>query len=224
MICAIHQIQFMPGLRFFSKMKSSDIFIYLDDVQYEKREFQNRNKIKTPNGAQYITVPVFTKGKFVQKISQVEILQYKQMAMEHLKKIKFNYSRASYFNVLFPEIEKVYLEDHDKLSTLSMSLINLFRKHLGIDAPFRFSSEFNLDSASSLRLAELCMKVGADTYLSGIGGKNYLEMKPFEERGIKVIWQDFKIKPYPQLYGDFLPDLSALDLLMNCGKKAVDYL
>ncbi len=214
----------MPGLRFFSKMKSSDIFIYLDDVQYEKREFQNRNKIKTSDGPQYITVPVITKSKFNQKILEVEISQYKQMALEHLKKIRFNYSRAPYFNVLFPEIEKIYFEDHKKLSELSMSFINLFRKQLGINSLYRFSSEFNLSSYSSLRLAELCIKVGADRYLSGIGGKNYLEMNPFEERGIKVMWQDFKIKPYPQLYGDFLPDLSILDLIMNCGKKAVDYL
>lgn len=224
MICAIHQIQFMPGLRFFSKMAASDIFIYLDDVQYEKREFQNRNRIKTVSGVEYLTVPVLSRGRFLQSISSVEISEPEKMAQEHIKKIKFNYSKAPFFKLYFPELERIYLYPKKKLAELSIELIDFFRKALKIDVPFRFSSEFALKSSSSLRLAELCYLVKADSYLSGSGGRNYLDEKPFSQRGIKVIWQSFDVKPYPQLYGNFEPNLSALDLLLNCGEKGRDYL
>lgn len=224
MICAIHQIQFMPGLRFFSKMSSCDIFVYLDDVQFEKREFQNRNKIKTASGIDYLTLPVLTKGRFSQTIKETEINPYYDWRKEHLAKIRTNYSKAAFFNKYYPSLEKIYFKNFNKMTDISFDLINFFRDILEIKTPFRLSSEFSLNLKSSKRLAEICFKVGAKAYLSGIGGKNYLDTEPFKERGIEVLWQNFIVKPYPQLFGEFKPDLSVLDLIFNCGESSRRYL
>lgn len=214
----------MPGLRFFSKMSACDIFVYLDDVQYEKREYQNRNKIKNAKGFEYITVPVLTKNRYRQKICDVEINNSYDWRKEHLAKIKTNYSKARFFKKFYPKIEQIYLQESQKMIEVSLKFIDLFRNIMGIDTPYRFSSEFSLNLKSSQRLAEICKLVNANEYLSGQGGKNYLDLSFFEKNKIKVLWQDFKIKPYPQLYGGFLPDLSVIDLIFNCAEKSRQYL
>ncbi|MEF3280984.1 MAG: WbqC family protein [Elusimicrobiota bacterium] len=224
MILSAHQIHFMPGLRFFSKMRQSDLFVFLDDVQYEKREFQNRNKIKTSYGFQYLTVPVITKGRFNQIIKDVEINNSYNWKTEHLKAIEINYAKAKYFYKYFPELVKIYNSDYNKLIDISLKLIDFFRKHLNIKTPFVFSSSLNIDKKSTERLVELCKRLNADMYLSGRGAKSYLDEKEFEKADIKVIWQDFEVKEYPQLYGKFLADLSTLDLLFNCGEYSVNYI
>jgi len=224
MIIAMHQIQFMPGLRFFSKIKNCDIFVFLDDVQYEKREFQNRNKIKTANGWQYLTVPVLTKGKFYQKINEVIINNDIKWREEHLKTIKINYSKAKYFDLYYPEIENIYSKEYIYLKDISLNLINFFIKNFNIRKNIKFSSEFNISEKSTNRIIEICKLLKADAYLSGIGAKNYLDETLFNRNNIKLIWQNFEVKEYPQIYGNFMPNLSALDLLLNCGKDSLRYL
>ncbi len=224
MILSAHQIHFMPGLRYFSKMKNSDIFVFLDDVQYEKREFQNRNKIKTLHGFQYLTVPVITKGRFNQLIKDVEINNTYDWKKEHIKAIETNYSKAKYFKDYFSEILEIYNNNYQKLIEISLKTIDFFKKHFQIKTPFVFSSTLNIDKKSTERLVEICKKLNCDVYLSGVGAKSYLDEGKFKEAGIKIVWQNFEIKEYPQLYGQFIPDLSSVDLILNCGKESINYL
>lgn len=224
MIAAVHQIQFMPGLRFFSKMKNCDVFVFLDDVQYVKREFQNRNRIRTKNGWQYLTLPVITKGRFFQKIYEVEINNTFNWKEEHLKSIKINYAKARYFKDYFSSIEEIYAKEYSKMIDISMELIHFFRRAFNINTDFIFSSDLDIKTSSTQRIVDICLKLKADAYLSGVGGKDYLDETIFKKNGIKLLWQDFKIKPYPQVYEGFVENLSAIDLLLNCGNDSVYYL
>jgi hypothetical protein len=221
---AIHQLQYMPGLRFFSKMKASDLFIYLDDVQYEKREFQNRNRIRTKDGTQYLTVPVMVKGRFSQNINSVKLNPTYDWRTEHFRAITINYGRARYLKEYLPALEALYAGKYALLGELALASMNFLRAAFGIKTPVKLSSEFNAASSSTLRLVELCKAAGADEYCSGAGAKNYLDAALFSENNIKLSWQDFRVEPYPQAFEGFEPNLSALDLLLNCGPDSIKYL
>lgn len=224
MIAAIHQLQYWPGLRFFAKMRQADLFIYLDDVQFEKREFQNRNRIRTARGWQYLTAPVLSKGRFSQKINEVELENTGDWQADHLLAIKTNYARAPFFKQQLPGLEELYSRDYRLLADLAIATMDFLKDGFGIATPVRFSSEFKVEEASSARLARLCAAAGANDYLSGAGAKAYLDPGVFSYAGIKLSWQDFKPRPYPQAFPGFEPDMSALDLLLNCGPTAGDYL
>ncbi len=220
---AIHQIQYMPGPRFFNKMKNCDLFILLDDVQYERREFQNRNKIRTAKGWQYITVPVLVRGKRFQQIKDVEINGEYDWQQEHLKAIRINYANAAHFRDYSEQLERIYLKKYDKLKDISFESIKFLRESLKITTPFCFSSEFAVKSVATERLLDLCKAAGANEYLSGVGGKGYLNETLFKKRNIKLIYQDYKYPEYNQQFEGFVPDLSALDLVLNCGRDAGEY-
>ena len=224
MKAAIHQLQYWPGLRFFAKMRQADLFIYLDDVQFEKREFQNRNRIRTARGWQYLTAPVLSKGRFSQKINEVELENTGDWQADHLLAIKTNYARAPFFKQYLPGLEELYSRDYRLLADLAIATMDFLKEGFAIKTPVRFSSEFKVEEASSARLARLCAAAGADDYLSGAGAKAYLDPGVFSFAGIKLSWQEFKPRPYPQAFPGFEPDMSALDLLLNCGPAAGDYL
>ena len=224
MKAAIHQLQYWPGLRFFAKMRAADLFIYLDDVQFEKREFQNRNRIRTPRGWQYLTAAVVSKGRFSQKINEVELDNPADWLKDHLQAIKQNYARAPFFKEYLPAIETLYSRDYRVLSDLAMATMDLLKDAFAIKTPVKFSSEFKIDETSSARLAKLCAAAGADEYLSGAGAKAYLDPGVFSYAGIKLSWQEFSPRPYPQAFPGFEPDMSALDLLLNCGPRSATWL
>ena len=224
MITAIHQLQYLPGLRFFAKMRAADLFIYLDDVQYEKREFQNRNRIRNKEGWQYLTVPVMVKGRFSQNINEVELNPTYDWQSEHLRAIQVNYAKANYFKDYSPGIEALYSGKYSRLGELASASVEFLKNAFGIKTPVRFSSEFKLTSVSTQRLVDLCAAAGADEYLSGAGAKEYLDAELFAKKNIKLAWQDFKVLPYPQVFEGFQADMSALDLLLNCGPDSIKYL
>jgi hypothetical protein len=224
MKAAIHQLQYWPGLRFFAKMRAADLFIYLDDVQFEKREFQNRNRIRTPRGWQYLTAPVVSKGRFSQKINKVELDNTADWQREHLLAIKTNYARAPFFARYLPAFEELYSRDYRLLADLAIATMDLLKDGFGIKTPVKFSSEYRVEEASSARLARLCAAAGADEYLSGAGARAYLDPGVFSFAGIKLAWHEFKPREYRQAFPGFEPDMSALDLLLNCGPASVDYL
>jgi len=221
---AMHQLQYMPGLRFFAKMRATDLFIYLDDVQYEKREFQNRNRLRTGNGVQYLSVPVLVKGRFSQNINKVEINPTYAWRDEHLRAIKIDYGHARYLKDYLPALETLYSKKYALLGEAALATIVFLKDAFGIKTPTRFSSEFKVASSATGRLADLCEAAGAGEYYSGAGAREYLDEKLFDERGIKLSWQDFTVKPYQQAFGGFEPDMSALDLLLNCGPESINYL
>jgi hypothetical protein len=217
-------LQYWPGLRFFAKMRAAELFIYLDDVQFEKREFQNRNRIRTPRGWQYLTAPVVSKGRFSQKINEVELDNTADWRREHLLAIRTNYARAPFFKAHLPAIEELYSRDYRLLADLAIATMDLLKEGFGIKTPVKFSSEYQVEEMSSARLARLCAAAGAGEYLSGAGARAYLDPGVFSFAGIKLAWQEFAPRPYPQAFPGFEPDMSALDLLLNCGPASVEYL
>jgi hypothetical protein len=220
MILSVHQPQYLPWLGYLDKIANSDLFIFLDDVQYKKREFQNRNKIKTPAGPLWLSVPVITKGHYTQNIKDVLICTDDNWEQEHLKSIEHNYAKSPYFNEHKAFLAELYGKKWDKLMDVSMSIINYSLDYLKISTPRRMSSEFNVTTMSTERIIDLCKKAGADTYLSGTGGKDYMDTSLFEKNNIKLIFQNFKHPQYSQLHGTFEPYLCILDLLLNCGPQS----
>jgi len=224
MICAIHQPQTFPWLGYFAKIHQADIFVFLDNVQYKKNEWQNRNKIKTPEGSQWLTVPVL--HRFGQAINEIQINNTVDWRHKHLQTLRTYYGKAPYFEQYFPEIEDFYHADWTTLSAFNLQTINFLMEKIGIRTPCRIASQMPeiTDSAKispDERLILITRCVGADTYLSGAGGHDYLAQELFPQNHIRLIFQQFKHPDYRQLYGDFLPYLSTLDLLFNEGPQAL---
>ena len=214
---AVHQPQYIPWLGYFHKMANVDLFVFLDNVQYKKREFQNRNRIKTPSGPIWLTVPVLTKGNFFQKISEVKIDNQERWREKHYETLKRNYSKAPFFKTYQNFLDEIYGKEWDYLIDLNVATVNYLKDALKITTPIKLESEIGTTKTHTERIIEICKKTGADTYLSGAGGKDYMDEGLFEQNKIKLEYQEFIFPVYPQLYGDFIPNLSALDLIFNCG-------
>lgn len=220
MIAAIHQPQFMPWLGYFDKIVRSDIFVFLDNVQFKKNEFQNRNKIKTAQGWMWLTVPVLY--KYPEHIDEVQINNRIDWRKKHVRTLKINYAKTPYFYDLSPEVEQFYVGDWEFIAEANRESVLMLLRMLGADTKTEVASSLgDLPEEPSERLAAICVSVGADTYLSGAGGRAYVDLEPFNKKGIKVVFQNFKHPVYLQLYGDFIPNLSLLDLLFNCGPDSL---
>ena len=223
MIVAIHQPQFMPWLGYFDKIVRSDIFVFLDTVQFKKNEFQNRNKIKTSQGGTWLTVPVLY--KYPEHIDEVKINNRIDWRKKHIRTLEISYRKAPYYHDLVPTLKEFYAGDTESLSEVNRKSIFILLKILGVHKETKVASELiDFPEKPSERLAAICEFFGADTYLSGAGGRDYLDLEPFNKKGIRVIFQNFKHPVYPQLYGDFLANLSLLDLLFNCGLNSLKIL
>jgi hypothetical protein len=213
----------MPWLGYFDKIVRSDIFIFLDNVQFKKNEFQNRNKIKTAQGWMWLTVPVLY--KYPEHIDEVKINSRIDWRKKHVRALEINYQKAPYFPDLFPQVEYFYAEDSELISEKNRASVLMLLRMLGTRKETEVASALgHLPEEPSERLAAICESVKADTYLSGAGGKGYLDLEPFNKKGIKVLFQDFTHPVYLQLYGDFIPNLSLLDLLFNCGPDSLKIL
>jgi len=226
MIISIHQPEHLPWLGFFHKMYLSDIFVLLDNVQYRKNYFQNRNRIKTKEGFSWLTVPVLTKGKSYQLINQVEINYTDNNWQKRIwNSIKQNYSRAPFFADFGPALQKLYCDSHwDKLVDLNSSLIKTVTAWLNIKKDLIFASSLDIEGYSTDLLLKICQKLNADTYLSGKFGKEYLDETKFNNANIKVLYHQFTHPVYEQLYKPFVPEMTAVDILMNHGDKSLNIL
>jgi len=202
-------------------MSSCDFFVMLDDVAFSKNSIENRNLIKTPNGRLWLTVPVRTTGRHGQLIKEIEIDSSKNWAEKHWKTITLNYRKAEFFSKHSRFFETLYASKWQKLVDLNVKIIDYIAKSFDIRSKIIFSSSLNVPGESTQRLVEICRYLGADTYFSGIGAKAYQNDSLFHKAEIKVVYQDFVVRPYPQLYGDFLPNLSAIDYLLNCDDESV---
>jgi hypothetical protein len=213
----------MPWLGYFDKIVKSDCFVFLDIVQFKKNEFQNRNKIKTAHGWMWLTVPV--RYKYPEHIDEVKVNNRIDWRKKHLRALDINYQRAPYFRDLFPTLEEFYAGDSESLTQINRASVLMCLGILGMNKETKVASEMgDFPEEPSERLAAICESLGADIYLSGRGGKDYLDLHPFQKRKITVIFQDFKHPVYPQLYGDFISHLSLLDLLFNCGPDSLNLL
>ena len=213
----IHQPDFLPYLGFFHRLLYADIFIILDDVQFLRRAWHHRDEIKTKDGKQWLTLGI-KKNTQDTKINNI-YLNYENWQEKHLNLIKQNYLKSEFFEEIFPFISDLYSQKHQKMVDFNLYAIKLLLNIFDINIKIYFSSEFNLKTKSNQLLVDLLEKVNATHYLSGIGAKNYHKDEPFKEANIKVVWQDFKHPVYPQLHGEFIPYLSSIDLLFNCGIK-----
>jgi len=217
-ILAAHQPQYLPWLGYFDKLDQADVFVLLDNVQFKKNEWQNRNRIKGPQGPQWITVPV--RHKFPQTIAEVEVREAEPWRRKHLRALEANYGKAPFFDremLLFREILE---QPWARLDQLNVELVRRLAARLGIETRIVLGSELQAREHPTLRLVDLCRELGAQAYLSGAGG-DYLEQERFAEAGIELRFQAYEHPDYPQLWGDFEPYLSIVDLLMNHGPESL---
>lgn len=213
-VLAAHQPQYLPWLGLFDKLAQADVFVLLDDVQFKKNEWQNRNRIKGSSGAQWITVPV--RHRFPQTIAEVEVRESEPWRRKHLRALESNYGKAPHFADEMPLFAAVLDQPWTLLAPLNIELIRRLTARLGIDTDIRMGSEIEVREHPTLRLVDLCRELGADTYLSGAGG-DYLDRDLFDAAGIELRFQHYEHPEYAQLHGDFEPYMSVVDLLMNCG-------
>lgn len=218
MIISIHQPQFLPWLGYFDKIYKSDAFVFLDNAQYKKNEYQNRNKIRSKNGTFWLTVPVIIKNRFGQKINEVEINNLVDWKRKHIESIKQNYNKAKHFLEYKFFIDELYSKKWNKLVDINTFTVLSILKILGIERQIYFELQLNITESKTDRLIEICKKLDADTYLSGIGAREYLEEEKFKNAGIKLVYQEFIHPVYTQVYSGFEENLSIIDLIFNCGK------
>lgn len=217
-LVTIRQPGYLPNIGFFKKIQSSDIFVYLDDAQYAIRSWDNRNKIRNGNKTAWLTVPVV--HPYSKKLNQVEISYTKDWVNNHINLIEANYSKAPYFNNYWGEIKSVLQKKWKKLIELNIALIDYCILLLEISTERRKSSELRVNQMYTKRLVEICEKLDATTYRSGIMGKEYLDEKIFKEKGINVIYENFQHPTYNQFQTEFIPNLSIIDLLFNEGENS----
>ena len=182
---SVHQPQYIPWLGLFDKIDKSDCFVFLDTVQYKKREFINRNKIRTKDGWLWLTVPVKTKGQFQQKISDVLVDNTLAWAEAHKKSLQIAYGQAQFFKDYFPFFDNVFNQSWERLIDLNIVIIKYIIKQLQIDTTLRFESELGTTQTSTARIIQICKKTQANIYLSGTGGKQYLAEEEFINAGIR---------------------------------------
>ncbi|MFQ5658443.1 MAG: WbqC family protein [Candidatus Methylomirabilales bacterium] len=220
----IHQPQYLPWLGYFDKVDQADCFVLLDDVQFKKNEWQNRNRIKTASGWQWLTVPVL--HRFPQRISEVTINQTVPWSRKHLQALISNYGSAPFFDLHQPFFEEIYAREQTLLVNLNLAIITYLVEALGIQTKMVLASSLPVpaEREATDRLVAICEALGAETYLSGVGGREYLDLTRFREAGVQVIFQAFHTRPYPQRFGAFVPDLSIVDLLFNCNDQSLQIL
>ncbi|WP_419770602.1 MAG: WbqC family protein [Candidatus Marinarcus sp.] len=216
----IHQPDFLSYLGFFHRLLHSDLYIVLDDVQFVKsnNSWTHRDKIKTQNGDQWLTINVkkASRDTNINEILFSDTINWKKQNLDLLKQ---NYRKAEYFDEIFPYLEKLYSHDYEKLSEFNMASILMLMELFDIKIDIVYSSTLKTTQAKSERLVELLTQVDATHYLSGVGARDYHKDEPFDTAGLKVVWQEFKHPIYPQLHGEFIPYLSSIDILFNCGIK-----
>lgn len=220
---AIMQPTYLPWCGYFGLMQAVDVFIFLDSVQFAKRSWQQRNQIKTPQGPQWLTVPVSSKGKREQLICEASLDNASSFASTHCKTIETNYAKAASFKSLAPGLLACLEQPQARLVDLNIGIIEHCRKVLEIETPVLLSSQMAGSGAKADLLASLCKAVGATEYLSVPGSKDYLdESNAFAEIGVEVRYFNYLHPMYPQLFGDFLPYMSVVDMLLNCGERSVE--
>lgn len=223
-IVGIHQPNFAPWLGYFYKIVKSDYFVLLDDVQYTKGSYQNRTRILTSQGPQWLTIPVLTKGKQFPLTNEVEICYKENWIKKHLKTLEVNYKKAKHFDQYYLFFEKIYNNRYHFLHELCEEIIVSLSKELQIRTSIRSSSTIDIDKSakSTERLILLCKYFQGDTYLSGKGGANYQDERKYAEHQIALIYTDFAPFSYPQMWTDhFEAGLSIIDYLFNCGSDSL---
>jgi hypothetical protein len=225
MIVSINQPSYLPWLGYFDRIAKSDLHIILDHVQFEKNSVTNRNKVRTKTGWSWLSVPVLSKGRFGKlAIDQIEVDHTSRWAKKHLMTLQANYSRSAYYQHYSSYFEHFYRQDWFYLAQMLQESTRYLLKELGIQTQQLNSSEIGLQSKKADLILELCIKVGATTYLSGPFGREYLDEGAFEKAGIELKYHDYVHPSYDQCFDGFEPYMSVVDLLFNHGEKSLEIL
>lgn len=215
----IHQPDFLPYIGFFHRLLAADDLVLLDNVQFQSRgkmAWQNRDKIKTQSGEKWLTIPV-KPCRVETMINEVMISDREDWVTNNLNQLKGNYKRSEYFNEIFPYVTELYADAPKDLLSFNIKGLRLIMRLLSINVNIHLSSSLNSKGKGNERLISILKSINATHYLSGQGARDYLKPELFKQKGIEVIWHEFKHPVYPQQFGEFVPCLSILDMLFNCG-------
>jgi hypothetical protein len=217
-VVAIHQPEYLPWLGFFKKMMNVELFVFLDDVQFRKKGWQNRNRIRINDGTTLLSIPVHTHS--YPKINEVTIDNEKNWSIRHKKSILYNYARAPYFDEIKDFIESIFEKKFQYLVDLNTEIIKFIMNELEIKSKIVFSSELEISKKGSDRVLDICKAVGADHYITGtFWAESNLRVEEFKKSNIGVEFQKFQHPIYKQIHGEFIPEMSIIDLLFNEGRK-----
>jgi len=223
LICAIHQLHYMPWIRYIHKMACADVFVVLDDIQYNKNGWQNRNRIKGPQGPFLLTVPVH--GGYQQTLDEVRVDNRGRWAGKHAKALRMNYESAGFYAEHEGFLSSVYSRRWGRLNDINWEMLRYLASALGLRARMVRSSELGTEGDATERLVSICRAVGADTYVTGAYAvKVYLDVPLMERAGLRLLYQRFECPEYPQRYeaSGFVPDLSIWDMLLMCGPRTLE--
>lgn len=215
----IHQPDFAPYLGFFHRFLQADLYIVLDHVQFvsnTSQSWMHRDKIKTPGGEKWLTLSV-KKASRETSINQIELSTTVDWVGDNLNLLRQNYRKAAHFSEVMPYVERLYRDPPTHMADFNLRSIEMLMDLLDARIPYVLSSSLSPEGSKNELLIDLLRKVGATHYLSGTGARGYMQPDLFEAAGIGLVWQDFRHPVYPQQFGDFIPYLSALDVLFNCG-------
>jgi hypothetical protein len=222
---AIVQSNYIPWKGYFDLIDGVDEFILLDDVQYTRRDWRNRNRLKSPQGVRWLSIPVQVKGRYQQRIDET-LIDDPRWAERHWATLLSWYRRAPFFEHYRAELEALYLDTHEeRLSSVNRRFVSGLCRLLGISTSLSWSSDYGASGQKTERLLEICLAAGARRYVSGPAAHAYLEEERFHAEGIEVVWMSYEGYPtYPQLHPPFEHRVSILDLLLNTGEQARQYM
>jgi hypothetical protein len=221
----ITQSNYIPWKGYFDSIQQTDVFVVYDDMQYTKRDWRNRNMIKTSQGLKWLSIPVEVKGKYFQKINETKVAD-KSWTNSHWESIKQNYKQAPAFKEMSEWLEPLYMNcKAENLTDINLYFIRAINEFLGIETNIRLSSEFNLHEERTQRLVDICSEIGATDYYSGPAAQAYMDESRFSDKNIRVHYWDYSGYPeYPQLNPPFEHGVSILDLILNTGTEAKSYM
>lgn len=224
MVLTAHQPVYLPWLGLFHKIAQAETFVSFDEVQYLPKDWNNRNRLKTSDGPIWLTVPVLRKGHRERPIRAIEINNALPWRRKHWASIRASYARAPYFDEHARFLEDTYAREWTTLAELNEHLLLGFLDALGIEVRFLRASDFDFQGQKSELVLDMCRRLGATTYVFGALGRDYADVEAFERERVQVRFQDYRHPEYPQLHGSFVPYLSVVDLLFNCGPASLEIL
>ena len=210
----------MPWLGLFHKIALSDSFCYFDIAQYQRKDFNNRNKIRNKASDFWLSVPVESKNHFDKTVGEIGIIQ-DGWQKKHIKSIQLAYQKTPFFNDYFPELELIIKEkSQEDLGGLNLFLLKYFMRCLDINTPIVKASDYNFNGSKSDLVLDMCLELNADSYIFGSQGESYANIDNFNQQGVGIYFQDYIHPAYRQTNRNFIPNLSIVDLLFNCGPSS----
>lgn len=216
-VVSIMQPAYLPWIGYFELMDRSDLFVLLDDVQFVRKSWQQRNRIKGPQGVVWLTVPVLSKGRRFQPICDVEIDVGQNWAKKHFKSLSVAYAGSPFLQDYLPGIAEIYDRPWTKLRELNTALLLFMKQAMGVHTPLVFSSSLECRKGKNERIIDICKHLSADVLYDAYGAKDVIDVDTVQSEGLRVIFQEYEHPVYRQMHGEFVSHLSAIDLLFNEG-------